>query len=51
VQSTGSPGFSSQTTTLPVGNIYAVQFNTPGTYTYDCIIHGIVMSGRIVVVP
>jgi len=51
VQSTGNPSFTSQTTAQPMGSTYPVQFNTPGTYTYDCIIHGIVMNGRIVVVP
>jgi plastocyanin len=24
-------------------------FNTPGTYTYDCSVHGTAMFGRIVV--
>jgi plastocyanin len=28
---------------------YAVTFNTPGTYTYDCAVHGAAMTGRIVV--
>lgn len=51
VQSTGNPSFTSETTTLPMGMTYAFTFNTPGTYTYDCIIHGAIMSGRIVVVP
>jgi plastocyanin len=26
-----------------------VTFNTPGTYTYDCSVHGSLMTGRIVV--
>jgi plastocyanin len=51
VQSTGSPSFTSESSTLPMGNTYPVQFNAIGTYTYDCIIHGAIMSGRIVVVP
>jgi plastocyanin len=28
---------------------YTVTFNTPGTYSYDCAVHGAAMSGRIVV--
>jgi len=28
---------------------YTVTFRTPGTYTYDCMIHGSAMTGRIVV--
>jgi plastocyanin len=28
---------------------YSVVFNTPGTYTYDCGVHGTAMTGRIVV--
>jgi plastocyanin len=31
------------------GDTYSVTFNTPGTYTYDCGVHGAAMSGRIVV--
>jgi len=26
-----------------------VTFTTAGTYTYDCIVHGTAMNGRIVV--
>src|SRR5205807_7835094 len=28
---------------------YQASFSTPGTYTYDCIIHGTSMSGKVVV--
>ena len=28
---------------------YTVTFNTPGTYDYDCAVHGSLMTGRIVV--
>ena len=28
---------------------YPVTFRTPGTYSYDCAVHGAAMSGRIVV--
>ena len=48
VGSTGSPSFTSQTVAQTSGT-YQVTFNSAGTYTYDCIIHGTAMSGRIVV--
>lgn len=47
VESTGSPTFTSSTTRTT--GTYAVQFNTPGTYTYDCSVHGLAMTGTIVV--
>jgi plastocyanin len=31
------------------GSSYSVQFNTPGTYNYDCAVHGVAMSGTIIV--
>ncbi|HEX4634257.1 MAG TPA: hypothetical protein VH163_10500 [Gemmatimonadales bacterium] len=30
---------------------YAFTFTTPGTYTYDCLVHGASMSGTIIVRP
>ena len=30
---------------------YSVTFTTPGTYTYDCAVHGAAMSGTVVVRP
>ncbi len=47
VQSTGSPSFVSSTT--KASGTYALAFNTAGTYTYDCIVHGAAMTGIIVV--
>ncbi|MFI5280177.1 MAG: Ig-like domain-containing protein, partial [Gemmatimonadales bacterium] len=47
VQSTGTPSFTGSTTQV-VGT-YQFTFLTSGTYTYDCIIHGAAMTGRIVV--
>jgi plastocyanin len=48
VGSTGSPSFTSQTVAQTSGT-YSFTFTVAGTYTYDCIIHGVAMNGRIVV--
>jgi plastocyanin len=32
-----------------MGASYQFQFNTAGTYHYECGIHGAAMSGRVVV--
>lgn len=47
VRSTGTPSFTSSGTRTT--GTYAVTFATPGTYRYDCAVHGPAMSGRIVV--
>jgi plastocyanin len=31
------------------GMTYTFTFTTPGTYSYDCAVHGAAMTGRIVV--
>ena len=49
VQSAGSPSFASGAIMSADGSTYSVTFNTPGTYTYDCVVHGSAMTGRIVV--
>lgn len=49
VQSTGSPSFTSSSVLSAATSTYVLTFNTPGTYTYDCGVHGTAMSGRIVV--
>ena len=49
VQSTGSPIFRNSVVMSASNATYSVTFNTPGTYTYDCAIHGSAMTGRIVV--
>jgi plastocyanin len=46
-QSTGSPSFTSSGT-LGTGT-YSFTFASVGTYTYNCAIHGDLMTGRIVV--
>ena len=50
VRSTGTPAFASSNTKAGSGT-YAVQFNTAGTYRYDCTEHGAAMSGTVVVLP
>lgn len=51
IQSTGTQPdvFRNSVVMSSSGSSYAVMFSTPGTYTYDCSIHGAAMSGRIVV--
>src|SRR6266498_2939294 len=49
VESEGSPSFTSSTTQSGNGTKYTFTFNTPGTYEYDCAVHGDAMTGRIVV--
>jgi plastocyanin len=51
VQSTGIPPavFRNSVVMSHAGDSYAVTFNHPGTYDYDCAIHGAAMTGRIVV--
>jgi hypothetical protein len=48
VQSVGSSSFASSATMTGNGT-YAVTFTAPGTYQYDCAVHGQLMTGRIVV--
>jgi plastocyanin len=49
VRSDGSPSFTSSGTLTGNGTTHKVTFMTPGTYQYDCAIHGALMTGRIVV--
>lgn len=51
IQSTGqSPAlFQNSAVMSDANSTYAVQFNTAGTYTYICGVHGSAMSGTIVV--
>ena len=48
VQSVGSASFASSGTMTGSGT-YAVTFTEPGTYQYDCAVHGQLMTGTIVV--
>ncbi len=45
----GAPTFQSSNTLSGAGSTYSVTFTTPGTYDYDCVVHGTQMTGRVVV--
>jgi plastocyanin len=49
IQSLGSPVFLNGTVLTGNGSTYRVTFNTAGTYQYDCLVHGTMMPGTIVV--
>jgi plastocyanin len=50
VESLGPPSFTSSGN-LTTGDVYTITFSAPGTYQYDCAIHGSAMTGQIVVLP
>ncbi len=49
VQSIGSSTFASSSILSGDGQTYTVTFPTPGTYQYDCAVHGRAMTGTVVV--
>jgi plastocyanin len=49
VESEGTISFASSPVLTGSGKTYTVTFMTPGTYEYDCAVHGEAMSGTIVV--
>jgi plastocyanin len=49
VQSVGSPSFTSSAIQTGSGSTYQATFTAPGTYQYDCAVHGTMMTGTIVV--
>jgi plastocyanin len=49
VQSLGSPSFTSSAVQQGPGKTYTFTFTAPGTYNYNCAIHGNLMTGTIVV--
>jgi plastocyanin len=49
VRSDAAPAFTSSQTMTGNGQTYTFAFTTPGTYHYDCAIHGSAMTGTIVV--
>ncbi len=49
VQSQGPTAFASSPIMGGSGQTYAVTFAAPGTYQYDCAVHGSAMTGTIVV--
>lgn len=48
VQPVTSPSFAASSVKTGSGT-YAVMFTAPGTYQYDCSVHGAAMTGTIVV--
>jgi plastocyanin len=49
VQSTGKPSFTSSAVETEEGSRYELTFTAPGSYRYNCAIHGDLMSGIVVV--
>jgi plastocyanin len=49
VRSEGTPAFTSSNVLTGAGSTYSFTFTTPGTYQYDCAVHGAQMTGRVVV--
>lgn len=49
VRSEGSPSFTSSPTLTGDGQAYSLTFDAPGTYQYDCVVHGSAMTGTLVV--
>jgi plastocyanin len=49
IESLGSLSFPTGPVLTGNGNTYRVTFNTAGTYQYDCLVHGTMMPGTIVV--
>ncbi len=49
IQSQGPTAFASSPIMSGNGQRYAVKFAAPGTYPYDCAVHGTAMRGTIVV--
>ena len=52
IRSTGVPDIFRNSVVMSGANdTYTVTFRNPGTYSYDCMVHGAAMTGRIVVLP
>jgi plastocyanin len=49
IRSLGSPVFRNSVVKTGTGSTYQFAFRTPGTYQYDCAVHGSAMTGTIVV--
>jgi plastocyanin len=45
----GDPSFTSSAIQMGNGKTYSFKFTTPGSYDYDCAVHGSAMTGTIVV--
>ena len=51
VQSVGTPSFESGPIETGDGTTYDMTFTAPGSYRYNCAIHGNMMTGVVVVLP
>jgi plastocyanin len=53
IQSTGLPPevFRNSVVMSAANSSYALAFREPGTYPYQCAVHGAAMTGRVVVLP
>lgn len=49
IESEAAPSFTSSTVLAGNGTTYSFTFTAPGSYRYDCAVHGAAMSGTIVV--
>jgi plastocyanin len=49
VQSQGMPSFTSSVIQSGDGKTFTMTFSAPGTYQYNCAVHGNAMTGTIVV--
>jgi plastocyanin len=49
VQSVSSPSFTSSSILTGGGQTYSFTFTQPGTYHYQCAVHGPLMTGVVVV--
>ena len=45
----GDPTFPSSAQKTGLGEVHTVVFGAPGSYEYDCGVHGQIMTGRVVV--
>lgn len=45
------PGTLPTSSAVMSSGTYSVTFTTPGTYTYECAVHGAAMTGTVVVTP
>jgi plastocyanin len=49
VESIATPSFASSAIQAGSGSTYQQTFTTPGTYRYNCAVHGNLMTGVVVV--
>ena len=49
IEPVSGPSFPTSAVLTGNGKTYRVTFNTAGTYNYDCIVHGAMMPGTLVV--